>query len=250
MVDIQPVYSSIQESHSNSYTIEDINLIVDQVNRLQEQLEEIKAAISTKKAELMEKLPQTHIAETDNLRKFAWHLYWDEQWINASLVQAMVVAHLGDDHKLWHSIIAGKVMMPCDQCSNKFAYLIRSRSQYKELWAKHKPIILCPECTKLKEQEQARQHEEWRQKQLDHDTRLRELRAMPYPEYLESPEWQDIRKRKLKQARYKCELCNATGTLDVHHRTYERRGDERLSDLIVLCRECHSKHHAKDQESE
>jgi hypothetical protein len=32
--------------------------------------------------------------------------------------------------------------------------------------------------------------------------------------------------------------------LDVHHRTYERRGMERRSAVTVLCRRCHSSHHA------
>lgn len=34
-------------------------------------------------------------------------------------------------------------------------------------------------------------------------------------------------------------------TLDVHHRTYKNRGNEKFADLIVLCRACHSKHHGK-----
>jgi hypothetical protein len=33
--------------------------------------------------------------------------------------------------------------------------------------------------------------------------------------------------------------------LDVHHRTYERVGQEQLRDLIVLCRTCHSRYHDK-----
>jgi hypothetical protein len=31
--------------------------------------------------------------------------------------------------------------------------------------------------------------------------------------------------------------------LDVHHRTYENKGKEKLGDLTVLCRECHTKFH-------
>jgi hypothetical protein len=72
--------------------------------------------------------------------------------------------------------------------------------------------------------------------------RLR-LRAIPYREYLETPEWKALREKKLKAARFRCELCNEPGQLNVHHRTYERRGNEHLKDLIVLCRGCHEKFH-------
>ena len=30
-----------------------------------------------------------------------------------------------------------------------------------------------------------------------------------------------------------------------NHRTYERKGRERLSDLILLCRKCHGRFHAE-----
>lgn len=39
------------------------------------------------------------------------------------------------------------------------------------------------------------------------------------------------------------QVCNCNAPLDVHHNTYERRGQERPSDLIALCRPCHEKHH-------
>jgi hypothetical protein len=32
------------------------------------------------------------------------------------------------------------------------------------------------------------------------------------------------------------QLCNGRGVLQLHHRTYERVGDERLDDLTVLCK--------------
>lgn len=31
--------------------------------------------------------------------------------------------------------------------------------------------------------------------------------------------------------------------LEVHHRTYERVGNERPADVIALCKACHEKHH-------
>ena len=73
--------------------------------------------------------------------------------------------------------------------------------------------------------------------------RLHVLRSMPYRQYLETPEWAAIRARQLQHARYRCEVCNAAGQLNVHHRTYAHRGDEPIEDLIVLCQGCHALFH-------
>lgn len=74
-------------------------------------------------------------------------------------------------------------------------------------------------------------------------TRLELLQTMPYKAYLQTPEWEAKRLKALRRADHHCELCFADQTLHVHHKTYERRGDERLSDLIVLCDRCHARFH-------
>lgn len=74
--------------------------------------------------------------------------------------------------------------------------------------------------------------------------RLGALRAMPYPEYLRTPEWERTRDAALWSAGYSCALdVTHTQELDVHHRTYDRRGEELPTDLIVLCRACHRTYH-------
>jgi hypothetical protein len=75
------------------------------------------------------------------------------------------------------------------------------------------------------------------------ERRLDELRRMPYREYLRSTEWRTTRRFALDHAEGRCQLCNRPGRLDVHHRTYERRGNELLADLTVLCRPCHTNFH-------
>lgn len=75
--------------------------------------------------------------------------------------------------------------------------------------------------------------------------RMNNLETMPYSMYLKTPHWQEMRLGALRRARNRCELCNNTRWLDVHHKTYERRGHELESDLIVLCRNCHEKFHDK-----
>lgn len=62
---------------------------------------------------------------------------------------------------------------------------------------------------------------------------------MDYYEYIQSPEWQQVRKRALGYWGYKCAICCSTEALQVHHRTYEHLGQEHPTDVIVLCDECH-----------
>ncbi len=66
-----------------------------------------------------------------------------------------------------------------------------------------------------------------------------------YNDYLQSEGWQRVRGAALRRAEYRCQVCNAFGWLDVHHRTYERVGREELGDLVVLCRKCHALFHNK-----
>ncbi len=67
-----------------------------------------------------------------------------------------------------------------------------------------------------------------------------------YEDYLQSDVWQRTRDLALEYYGERCCLCNSADNLNVHHRTYERRGNERLVDLIVLCRDCHASYHGVD----
>jgi hypothetical protein len=69
------------------------------------------------------------------------------------------------------------------------------------------------------------------------------LRHCMYPVYLSSDHWQTVRSFVLARARHRCQVCNSTDQLNVHHRTYARRGAELPEDMIVLCRSCHALFH-------
>ncbi len=73
--------------------------------------------------------------------------------------------------------------------------------------------------------------------------RIKELRKMPYQEYLATAEWRKRRRKMVNLFDGRCQLCNEGGVLNVHHRTYERLGCELDADLIVLCRKCHGIYH-------
>jgi len=61
-----------------------------------------------------------------------------------------------------------------------------------------------------------------------------------YQEYLQSPHWQETRKRALERAGNHCSVCRNTQNLNVHHNNYDRIGKELDTDLIVLCEKCHT----------
>ena len=64
--------------------------------------------------------------------------------------------------------------------------------------------------------------------------------------YMQSKRWKQLRQEKLIEACHQCELCGTTPDkhkLDVHHLTYQRLGGELLTDLQVLCYQCHGKAH-------
>ena len=75
------------------------------------------------------------------------------------------------------------------------------------------------------------------------------LIRVPYDEYLQTPQWKERRHIMLERFGHRCQLCNEKSSLgnhlEVHHRTYERRGNELPEDLTVLCRKCHDLFHAR-----
>jgi len=60
-----------------------------------------------------------------------------------------------------------------------------------------------------------------------------------YTEYMRSVEWQAQRQAAITRSGGRCQLCNSDSSLQVHHRTYERLGNEAPDDLTVLCGGCH-----------
>jgi hypothetical protein len=68
--------------------------------------------------------------------------------------------------------------------------------------------------------------------------------------YLCSDHWRWKRRLALAAAEHRCQVCYGDKRLDVHHRTYERLGQERVSDLTVLCRECHDLFHGSGRRLE
>lgn len=82
-----------------------------------------------------------------------------------------------------------------------------------------------------------------RVKAIYENARLAELKSMDYKTYLKTDEWQRKRLDAIENARGVCEICGSGLDIQVHHKTYERRGEELPEDLIVLCAKCHKAEH-------
>lgn len=137
---------------------------------------------------------------------------------------------------------------PCSDCGAEIPIKSRSELARRKSAATSDAITypgaesrsagpVCPKCSWARSasvQEAHRKHVE------TYRARVQQLKTMPYAEYLQTPEWQERRKVRLRAARYRCQVCNhGNRVLNVHHRTYERRGEEYARDLIVLCQDCH-----------
>lgn len=60
-----------------------------------------------------------------------------------------------------------------------------------------------------------------------------------YKEYLKSNHWVKFRLKRLKEIKC-CELCKEVKPYyELHHLTYERLGNEKFSDVVALCNDCH-----------
>jgi hypothetical protein len=114
----------------------------------------------------------------------------------------------------------------CRKCGDEYHGLAYSWSQIKAPGSD----MFCEQCGQFEEEAKRE--------------RLSQLRWMPYADYLKTDHWQSIRAETLDRCDNQCMVCNQDHGLDVHHRTYERRGRELPGDTIALCRWCHDLFHA------
>jgi 5-methylcytosine-specific restriction endonuclease McrA len=86
---------------------------------------------------------------------------------------------------------------------------------------------------------------DWRWRAVDQQTEraIAALRRLPYWAYLKTNHWFRVKALALERACHQCALCPSTTHLEVHHKTYARRGFEAPEDVVVLCEDCHTRHH-------
>lgn len=226
--------------------LKDIEAILTDISETEASLESLKELLHYRVENLGEE-----IEDREQLLELAAYLYWMVPEIKSASI-ALALTGKSNVHslkKILPSVTAG---IYCDRCNvaipfasrSKLHGTIRDLKQQKKMGGVRWPegySIVCEDCRNEIFNER---NEKYNLERASYQKRLLELRNMLYHEYLRTPEWQTRRKRHLKSAGYKCQVCNASNIrLDVHHRTYKRRGEELFKDLIVLCRSCHELFH-------
>ncbi len=105
----------------------------------------------------------------------------------------------------------------------------------------HLRNLLCAACAKQRDDhdEEQRLLDDLRQQAL-----LEEYRQRPYAERRQTKEWAILKQQIHRRDRYRCRLCGRDDVeLHVHHRSYANYGQERIDDLITLCKVCHQHFH-------
>lgn len=82
------------------------------------------------------------------------------------------------------------------------------------------------------------------------NTRLSKLGFSSYDDYLNSHIW-EAKRKKFKKSSYCsksfktpcCLNCGSKKSPQVHHLTYKNLGNEKMQDLVLLCRYCHDLTH-------
>ncbi len=70
--------------------------------------------------------------------------------------------------------------------------------------------------------------------------RLQYLKLNSLSEYRKTSRWKGKRQRQFRRGNmHGCKCCGSNFYLNLHHRTYERLGNELREDLIWLCKDCH-----------
>lgn len=173
------------------------------------------------------------ISKTPDTKQRIMKLSWAQFFCEA--VKPSVIDEIAKYYGIKKQDYAGIMTFPCGYCGRAVRIVVKSRTAAKEAF---KHSYTCDTC-------KAEQSEQYRAQTIAEQEHLEKLREMPYAEYLKTAEWQNFRKAVLKRAHYKCQLCNAGGELHVHHNNYDNRGNELYSDVIVLCKDCHTKFHGK-----
>ena len=62
---------------------------------------------------------------------------------------------------------------------------------------------------------------------------------------MENKTWQTIKQERLKLDNSMCTVCSSNENLVCHHLTYKNLNNEKINELLTICKSCHSKIHRK-----
>lgn len=171
-------------------------------------------------------------------------LFNEMYWTRSDFAGAVKDAYLSLFGTAFHPTPKKEIII-CRECrKNEVVFL-------KTSWGKqsYRQKPTCKECHDRFEKEYEEEERERKARIEERKNNLTRLKTMPYDDYLQTDHWKEMRQVALRRANCRCQMCNTDKTLQVHHRTYIRRGEEYPNDLTVVCRKCHETHHGiKDEE--
>jgi hypothetical protein len=201
---------------------------------LDEQYKQAKAIL--KKSLIQSVVDSASEMEEGELKDYISFLYWHNRENISSKILADIVGIHYLKLKTW--INPATCLVRCRDCNQYFEHTLTSRADLDKCETTGESI--CEDCQDRRRQDNV-SYEHYLASQR---REIERLRSLPYSEYLKTEHWQEVRKAALKRARYRCQICNAAdATLNVHHRTYEHRGEEYAADVVVLCENCHAVFH-------
>lgn len=195
--------------------------------------EEYRFDLQTKATSLLIGAPDkiTRLALADRF-------YWEFETIKEETIALGVTGSVNSSLEF---ICATKITKRCWHCRCDNKHVHKTVNTREELRQFNKSVPKCDGCLEKQRKFEKRQ-------QLKHETFFDEkdpeiLELMPYDKYLKTRHWKELRIAKFNEIGRRCQFCPSTHNLIVHHRTYARRGREKLSDLAVLCKDCHDALH-------
>lgn len=216
-------------------------------------IEELETMLKEAREQLHQEVTNlpTKIGDNKDLNDAVFHhFYWFDERVPANALKQAFQRWPASQTRKANSESAiknARIEIACSQCTSPFYVEFESRHSLNQFRGWHSAGI-CEDC---KAKASLKTNEEYAKWRSEREERVRLLHAMPYYEYLKTAEWAERRLKAMKRARFRCQVCNAYGVrLNVHHRTYERRGFEYDQDLITLCETCHGIFHENGQLAE
>jgi 5-methylcytosine-specific restriction endonuclease McrA len=212
------------------------------VAAMEEQLKVYQKALSDEKKKINDILSQN--SDLIEPGFISWY-YWETDYPMKPLADAMGLSAI----KLSMMVQKPRIIQyECPCCSKSTTKECNSREEHSSLLelisssnSKKSPVtILCPSCSYVASR--LNKHDFASQNDI---LKVVKYQTMPYKEYLNTDYWKKFAASMKAKVNYKCQLCNGTYDLNVHHKDYHSRGIEKPQDVIVLCRNCHGKFHDK-----
>ena len=219
--------------------ISKLDSLLDKINNTEAQLKDLKFQLRY--------IPRLFSKENftqEERSEIAQYLYWIDVGIPKEEIAFNI---LGISTIEFNKLITASFSdIKCEMCLEPIIF--KSKQAYKDFLKDSKKCYSwsgkCKNCLEMRlETHRIESEKQRKEHEIQYQLNLNKLKALPYIEYLQTPHWIKLRDEHLRRSKYRCQICNKNGKLNVHHRTYERRGEEDYKDLVTLCEDCHTLFH-------